>query len=71
MADTSRTQVSKSTALDAQITAEPHRSGVVLVITRKRPRRIWIGLDEIPRVIAALQAHLAPVEVRQAGGRQR
>jgi hypothetical protein len=67
-----RTPVTGSHALlDADITAAPSHGGIVLVITRKRPRRIWMGLDEIPLVIAALQAHLAPMEVRQVEGRQR
>jgi hypothetical protein len=65
MANTSRPQVSNSTGLDAEITAVPYRGGVTLTITRRRTSRVWVSLDEVSRVIAALQAHVAPVTVRR------
>jgi hypothetical protein len=65
MANTSRPQISKSTSLDADITAVPYRGGITLTITRHRTSRIWMSLDEVPRVIEALQANVAPVTVRR------
>jgi hypothetical protein len=65
VADMSRAQVSESTAPVVQITAEPSHGGIVLTITRHRTSRIWIGLDEIPRIIAVLQANVSPITVRR------
>jgi hypothetical protein len=58
-------------AMDAQITAEPNHGGIVLVIARRKTQRIWMGLDETPLVIAALQTRATPVETRRAEGGQR
>jgi len=58
----------RGVALDAVITAEPSHDGICLSITRRKTRRIWIGLDEAELVIAALQAHVAPVTVRSRDG---
>ena len=60
-------RASGNLALDAEISAEPSHDGICLTITRHKTRRIWIARDEIPIVIAALKAHVAPVTVRRAG----